>query len=108
MINIIANDISQVITNGKVVLEVYSSGCLNCQIMSPILSNLEKDFPGISFCQINADITPDLIQKYKIMSLPTLLIFRHGQLLRTITGVKHPQLLKTIIGQTLNYPNNIG
>ncbi len=103
MKNLNANEITEQLSKGKIVLEIYSTGCLNCQIMTPILNNLEKDFTQIKFYQINADKFPILLQKYKITSLPTLLLFRYGQFLTSIVGVKHPQLLKRIIDQTLNY-----
>ena len=88
---------------GKVVVEFYGNGCFNCQMMAPILSNVEYAFPDVRFYRVNADYYPDLVQKYQVTSLPTLLLFRHGQILPAIVGVKPAQTLQHLIDQTLNY-----
>ena len=88
---------------GKVVIEFYGQGCLNCQMMTPIINNLEKDFPDVRFYRVNADDHHALVQQYQVASLPTLLLFRHGQILGRIVGVKAQQTLHNLIDQTLNY-----
>lgn len=103
MENISAADFTQQTATGKVVVEFYGTGCLNCQMMAPILSNLEPTFPEVRFYRVNADEYPALVQKYQVTSLPTLLLFRHGQILPAIVGVKSPQILQRLIDQTLNY-----
>ena len=52
---------------GKVVIEFYGNGCLNCQMMEPIMHELETTMPDIRFYHINADNSPDLVQKYQIL-----------------------------------------
>ncbi|MCM1404222.1 MAG: thioredoxin family protein [Prevotella sp.] len=89
--------------SGKVVIEFYGTGCLNCQMMTPIINQLEHDFPDIRFYRVNADQYPNLIQKYHITSLPTLLMFRQGQMLPPIVGIKPLQVMQRLIDQTLNY-----
>ena len=103
MENISAADF-RILTNAdKVVVEFYGAGCLNCQMMAPILNHLEPVFPDVRFYRVNADQYPDLVQKHQITSLPTLLLFRHGQILPAIVGVKPAQTLARLIDQTLNY-----
>lgn len=87
----------------KVVIEFYSNGCLNCQILSPIINNLEKIMPEVRFFRINADDNPDLVQKYQITSLPTLLLFRDGELLSKIVGIKSQLTLHMLIEDALQY-----
>ena len=103
MKNITANDINQLIQSEKVILVFHGNGCINCKIMQPIIDSLENTFPNIRFYRINVDLYPHLIQTYKITSLPTLLPFRHGQILPAIIGIKTVQILKKTIEQTLNY-----
>ncbi len=84
---------------GKVVLEFYDTGCLNCQMMAPIIAHLEHSMPNIRFYRINADTRPDLVQQYQITSLPTLLLFNRGQKLSTIVGAKSERVLSQMIYQ---------
>ena len=88
---------------GKVVIEFYGNGCLNCQIMSPIINNLEHMMPDVSFYRINADENPNLVHQYQITSIPSLLLFHDGKLLSKIIGVKSQLSLQMLIDNTLNY-----
>ncbi len=88
---------------GKVVIEFYGNGCLNCQIMSPIINNLEQAMPDVIFYRINADEHPNLVHQYQITSIPSLLLFHDGKLLSKIIGVKSQLSLQMLIDDTLNY-----
>ena len=103
MENLTAADFATVTATGKVVVEFYGAGCMNCQMMAPILGNLESMFPEVRFYRLNADQSPALLQKYQVTSIPTLLLFRHGQSLPAIVGVKPAGTLARLIDQTLNY-----
>ena len=97
------NEIVKLIQIGKVIIVFHGVGCFNCKLMQPIIESLEPIFPHIKFYSLNVDLHPHLIQSYKITTLPTLLLFRHGKMLQTIEGVKSLQILKKLIDQTLNY-----
>lgn len=88
---------------GKVIIEFYGNGCLNCQMVAPIISNLEREFPYIRFYRINADLRPDLVQKYQVTSIPSLLLFRNGQKVSTIIGAKPYHILRMMITDALAY-----
>lgn len=103
MENIYTTDLTPLTAAGKVIIEFYGNGCLNCQMMTPILSNLERTMYDIKFYRINADDYPNLVRAYHITSLPCLLIFRDGQLLSTIVGVKPIMTLQMQIEDILNY-----
>ena len=89
--------------SGKVIIEFYSDGCLNCQMMAPIIKSLEYYFPDIRFYRINADQRPDLTQKHQVTSIPSLLLFHNGRKLTTIVGAKPEHLIRNIIHNTLDY-----
>lgn len=103
MENITASAFTPLTKTGKVVVEFYGTGCMNCQIMLPILKHLESTLPDVKFYRINADQFPALTEKYQIKSLPTLLLFRHGKMLSAIIGVKSLKTLQGLIDQALNY-----
>ena len=103
MENITPALIADLTDNGKVVLEFYGNGCLNCQMMQPILTDLEQTFPDVRFYCLNADRYTAIAQHYQISSLPTLLLIRHGKILSKIVGVKTATYLRSQIDQILNY-----
>ncbi|MBO4726618.1 MAG: thioredoxin family protein [Clostridia bacterium] len=89
--------------NSKVVIEFYGNGCLNCQLMEPIMREIKSALPDIHFSRINADTNLDLVQRYQITSLPTLLMLRNEQIVGKIVGVKSSSTLYHQINTTLNY-----
>ncbi|MBQ7974051.1 MAG: thioredoxin family protein [Clostridia bacterium] len=103
MKNISGFEFSSVIKSGKVVVIFYGTGCLNCKIMQSTFNEIESTFPNVNFYKINADRYFNLMQMYRINSLPTMLLFRHGKMLPPIVGVKTLSTLKTLINNSLNY-----
>ena len=88
--------------NGKVIIEFYEDNCFNCQMMQPILKELEFLFPDIRFYRVNTDIHRDLINYYHITSLPTLVLLHNGQRLAKIIGSKSLSVLQREINKILN------
>ncbi len=89
--------------NGKVIIEFYEDNCFNCQMMQPILKELEVLFPDIRFYRVNTDIHRDLVNYYHITSLPTLVLLHNGQQLAKIVGSKSLSVLQREINKILNY-----
>ncbi len=102
METICTTDITPLIQTGKVMIEFYGDGCLNCQMMTPVLNQLEYIMPNVRFYRINVDICKNLIHQFNINSLPTLLLFHNGQLLLKTIGVKTVDTLRKLICDTLN------
>ena len=89
--------------SGKVIIEFYGEGCFNCQLMTPVLKNLERIMSDVRFYRINADYHPKLVQQYQVTSLPSLIHFRDGRMLSTIVGQKSQLALQMMIEDILNY-----
>lgn len=63
-----------------VIIDVYSSACQPCHLMEPILEELSQEYGDeICFVKINCEKQSELIQKYRVTSLPTLLFIKPGQ-----------------------------
>ncbi len=101
MENIYTSNLNFITQTGIVIVEFYGNGCMNCQIMLPILTQLEATMPYIRFYRVNADTYSNLVQRYNITSLPSLLLFRNGYLLTTIIGVKSVAILRKRIERIL-------
>lgn len=69
------------------VIDVWAPWCRPCQALSPIFSQVAQRFAGQArFFKINADENPELIRKYRLTSIPTLLYFSRGKLIDRQTG----------------------
>ncbi len=81
---------SEVLGAGKpVVVDVWAPWCGPCKMQAPIFAEAAQEF-GVEalFVKLNADENQDLVRKYKIMGIPTMLFFKHGRLIQRKTGVQ--------------------
>ena len=79
-----------------VVADFYATWCGPCKILSPMLDQLAASFTNrIQFVKINLDEAPALSQRYDIEAIPTLLFFKHGQVVDRIVGLPAEDDLKS-------------
>ena len=71
-----------------VLVDFYADWCGPCKMMAPIVAELAKSFEGK--CKIgkcNTDENPRLVNEFRIMSIPTFIVFKEGQAAETFMGV---------------------
>ena len=71
-----------------VVVDFYATWCVPCKILSPRLDKFAGSFTNeIKFVKINVDEAPDLYQRFNLQGIPTLLFFKDGKVVDSITGL---------------------
>ena len=89
----------EVLNSEKAVLvDFWASWCGPCRMMSPIVDEIAEEREDIVVGKINVDEEPELATAYGIMSIPTLLIFKKGEVAEQIVGVRPKQQILDIIG----------
>ena len=83
----IANESDLNINYGITVVKFWATWCMPCKMYTPIINTLDEELEDIEFLSIDVDQVSVLAQKYKIRSLPTLLILKDGQEIDRILGV---------------------
>lgn len=85
------------------IVKIYTSTCVPCKLLSPILDRLQTEFTGkISIQEVNADEgIPELYSDMNIMSTPTLLFIKDGVLLDKVVGLRSYDYLKKLIEKLL-------
>ncbi len=74
---------------GKVLIDFYANWCGPCKMMSPIIDEIAKEKADIvKVGKINVDENQDLAMKYSVMSIPTIMIIKDGQILKTFVGLR--------------------
>ena len=79
-----------------VVVDFYADWCGPCQMLAPVLEELEKE-TSIKIVKINVDEIPDLARLYRIMSIPTLMLFKDGKLVKKELGYMPIERLREFI-----------
>jgi thioredoxin 1 len=75
-----------IMSNQVAVVDCWAVWCGPCRMLSPLIEELAKERNGISFGKLNVDQNRATPMKYGIMSIPTLLYFKDGQLVDKTIG----------------------
>ena len=70
-----------------VIVDFWASWCGPCRMLSPIVDEVAEETEAIKFCKINVDEEPDLATQFKVMTIPTLIVFKNGQEVKRNVGV---------------------
>ena len=79
-------------TNDLVLVDFWAEWCGPCKMLSPILDEISNE-RGLLVGKLNVDENPAKMEEYSIHSIPTMVLFKSGQPVKTITGAKPKHLL---------------
>ncbi len=71
-----------------VLVDFWASWCGPCKMLSPIIEELAEELTQIKICKVNVDEQGELAEKYRVMSIPTLLVIEGGEVVNTSIGLK--------------------
>lgn len=85
-------------SNVLTLVDFYADWCGPCKMMGPIIDELSTEFEGtVKVGKLNVDESPETSSKYRVMSIPTILLIKNGEVVDTIVGaVPKAQLVEKI------------
>ena len=85
-----------------VIVDFWATWCGPCRMLSPILDEVEEEMPEqIKVVKVNVDDADEIAAQYRIMSIPTLLFFKNGQVVDKTVGAMPKNVLTDKINANL-------
>ena len=71
-----------------VLLDFFASWCGPCRMVGPILDEIAQEREDIKVCKVNIDEQPELASRFRVMSIPTLVVLKDGQIMEQAVGAR--------------------
>ena len=71
-----------------VLLDFFASWCGPCRMVGPILDEIAEEREDIKVCKVDIDQQPELASRFRIMSVPTLMVLKNGQIMEQSVGAR--------------------
>ena len=89
----------KVLSNSKPVLvDFYADWCGPCKMLAPLVEELSNESDAFEVVKLNMDDAPDLAARYGVMSIPTLIVFKGGEVAARTVGVQSKANILKLIG----------
>jgi len=104
VIEVQSADFQEIVLNSKVpvLVDFWAAWCGPCRALAPIFEQLASQFEEkAKFVKINVDECPDIAGTYRIMNIPTMLLFKDGEVAEKLIGLRPAAFISDLINKNL-------
>ena len=80
-----------------VLVDFWATWCGPCKMIGPVIEEIANEHPEIKVCKINVDEEGELSIKHGVMSIPTLMIFKNGEIAQTAIGYRPKEEIEELL-----------
>ena len=92
-------DFNELIKNGTTLVDFYAEWCGPCKMLGPVLESIASENHNFKIVKVDVDKHEDLARTYTIMSVPTLIVFKDGEIKKVFSGfMPKDELLRQMEG----------
>jgi thioredoxin 1 len=88
-------------SDGAVVVDFWAEWCGPCKMLTPVLEDIASEHPEITFFAVDSDANPELSVRFDVMSVPTVLVFRDGRMVKRLVGARGKAAMREALAEVL-------
>ena len=92
-------EFEKAIEKGISIVDFFAEWCMPCVMMGPVFEEVAEKFKKFKFRKVNIEDNKDLASKYKVMSIPCIIVFKDGKEIDRIIGSVPEEVLEEKIGK---------
>ena len=95
---IINSDVfEKTIKEGVTLVDFFATWCGPCKMLGPVLEELSTEMTDVKFVKVDVDDNPELAEKFGIMSIPSVFLFKNGEVAGSFLGLRSKENVKAFI-----------
>lgn len=98
-IDLTYNDFDSVVmeSDKPVLVDFWATWCGPCRMLGPVIAQIAEERDDIKVCKVNVDDEPELARMFNVMNIPTVLVFKNGELKDRSVGFKPKQQILDLL-----------
>ncbi len=76
------------ISEGLVLVDFWAPWCAPCRMLGPILEEIDKELDDVTIGKLNVDENPQTAQEFQVMSIPLIILFKDGEAVENMIGLR--------------------
>ena len=81
----------------KVLVDFWASWCGPCMMLSPLVDEIASEVSDLKVAKVNVDEEPELSNAFKIVSIPTIVVIKNGEIIDSVVGYRPKEDIEKII-----------
>ena len=82
---------------GTVLIDFWAAWCGPCRMIAPAVEKIAEEHPEVKVCKINIDDEQELAIRHGVMSIPTLMVVKNGEIVNTAIGLRPKEEIEDLL-----------